>query len=239
MNFKKLSSWFLLIIIAVGLGCLYYFKWYEYLSFSTLKLYHATLQNWVEQYYLIIVLFYMLLYILFVTLSVPGAAFMTIIGGFLFGPIATLYVVVSATLGAMLLFLAVRTALGEWLTKQVKGWIKKIETEFQENAFNYLLFLRLMPVFPFWVINVVAALLAMRLKTFLSATFIGIIPGAFVYVMVGNGLDVLFKENKLPNPDIIFTLPILLPLLGLAMLVLIPVIYNQWKRKHTKARIIR
>src|SRR3989338_951653 len=227
---KVLTRSFFLILIGTGLFCVYYFNLHRYFTFQALNAHHQVLQDWTSKHYVLTVFIYLFLYILSVALSVPGAAYLTIAGGFLFGPLATLYVVFGATVGATLLFLAVRTALGEWFLKKVSGYLVKMEKGFQENAFNYLLTLRLIPVFQFWVINIVAALLAIRLRTFVLATFIGIIPGSFIYVMVGNSLQVFLKTNQPPNLNIIFTPTILLPLLGLAFFSLLPVIYKRWKR---------
>lgn len=227
-----ITRWIMLILLVIGIICFFYFHLYSYLTFTSLKKYHSILQQWTEQHYFLTILSYMLIYVLAVAISVPGAVYITLAGGLLFGPIATLYVVISATIGATILFLAVRTALGEWLAKSAKGWIKKMEKGFQENAFNYMLLLRLIPIFPFWVINIVAALLDVRLSTFIIATLIGIIPGSFVYVMVGNSLNEVFQKNQTPNLNIIFTPSILLPLLGLAILAVLPVIYKKWKGAH-------
>ncbi|EKD54849.1 MAG: hypothetical protein ACD_60C00038G0011 [uncultured bacterium] len=227
---KKITRWIPLMLIIIGLFCFYYFDGYQYISFSMLKSKQDIWLAWKNQNYFSAVFIYMLIYTLAVTLSIPGASLITITGGFLFGPIATLYVVISATAGAALLFLAVHTPLKDWLAKKTKHWIY-FKRNLQENSFNYLLMIRLIPLFPFWVVNIMAALLSIRLKIFISATFIGIIPGAFIYVMVGNGLHVLFQKEEAPDLAIIFTPAILLPLLALALLSLLPVIYKNLKKK--------
>lgn len=234
--FRLFSRWLLLILLLIGFCLFFYFHLYEYLSFATLKSYHDSLSSWANQHYLLAVLVYMSIYTLIAAMSLPGAIFITLAGGFLFGPIATIYVVISATLGASILFLAVRSALGEWLASKASGWVAKMEKGFHENAFNYLLVLRLIPIFPFWVVNIVAALFALELRTFVLATFIGIIPGSFIYVLVGNSLNVVFHSNQTPNLHIIFTPPILLPLLGLAILALLPVIYKRYTVTHPTSK---
>lgn len=102
---------------------------------------------------------------------------------------------------------------------------------FQENAFSYLLFLRLVPIFPFWLVNIVPALLGISKQTFVIATFLGIIPGSFIYVLVGNGLGHVLDANKTPNLRIIFDPEVLIPLLALALISLIPVGYKHFKNK--------
>ncbi len=230
--FKTKMPWLVLSLILIGLGSVYYFHWYEYLSYASLKQHHAQLHQFAKQQYLVTVTLYMLLYIVSVTLSVPGAIFLTLAGGFLFGPLATLYVVISATIGATILFLVVSTTLGDWLRKRATKWTHQMKNQMQENAFYYLLFLRLIPLFPFWVVNIVPALLNVKLKIFIMATFIGIIPGSFIYVMVGNSLNTVFQTNQQPNLHIIFAPSIFLPLIGLALLALLPVIYKKWKGKN-------
>ncbi len=229
--FKTSLPWLVLSLIIIGLGAFYYFHWYEYLSYSSLKQHHEQLHQFANQHYLLTVTLYMLVYIIAVALSIPGAIFITLAGGFLFGPLATVYVVVSATIGATIIFLTVRTTLGQWLEKKVKKWTHKMKNQLQENAFYYLLFLRLIPLFPFWVINIVPALVNVQIKIFMMATFIGIIPGSLIYVMVGNGLNKLFQTNQKPNLQIIFTPSLFLPLIGLAILALLPVFYKKIKGK--------
>lgn len=115
--------------------------------------------------------------------------------------------------------------------KKTSRWIKGMEQGFKDNAFSYLLVLRLVPLFPFWLVNIVPALLGVSKRTFVFATFMGIIPGSFVYVLVGNGLGHIFDANQTPDLSIIFDAKVLLPLLGLALLSLLPVVYKFVKRK--------
>lgn len=225
--------WIPLALIALAFFLVFYFRWYHYLSFETLQQYHQFLAQRTQEHYVLTVIIFIAIYITAVAISIPGATFITLTGGFLFGLFwGTLFVVFSATIGATLLFLAVNTALGSWLERRAIRWIKKMERGFQKNAFNYLLFLRLVPLFPFWLVNIVPALLNVPLRTFLIATFIGIIPGSFVYVSVGNGLSHIFAAGETPNLGIIFSTPILIPLIGLALLSLIPVLYKKFKDKH-------
>jgi len=227
---RFILRWLPLALLVLGLFCFFYFQLYEFISFKTLQTHHQTLQAWTDEYYIYTVLVYMLVYIAAVAVSIPGATLLTLTGGYLFGIFAgVLYVVFSATLGASLLFLAVKTTIGDWLAKKAGRWIKYLEKGFQHNAFNYLLFLRLIPLFPFWVINIVPALLKVRLAIFVAATLIGILPGSLVYVMAGNGLGSLLATEQTPDLTIIFNPSIFLPLIGLAVLSLVPVIYKKLK----------
>lgn len=228
------TRWIPLFIVLIILVCIIYFRWYEYLSFKTLQYHHQQLERWASQHYFLTVLIYMLIYIVTIAMSVPGGAILTLTGGFLFGIIpAAIYAVISATIGACIIFMVVKTALGRWLGSKAKGWVSRMEKGFRENAFNYTLFLRLMPLFPFWVVNIVPALLNVRLRVFVVATFLGIIPGTFVYVLVGNGLGSILKSGQEPNLGIIFQPAIFIPLLALALLALLPILYKKLKRSKT------
>ena len=131
----------------------------------------------------------MLIYATAIALSIPGGAILTMTGGFLFGvAAATLYAVIAATLGATVVFLIAKTALGDTLREKAGPAMRRMEAGFRENALNYLLFLRLIPVFPFWLVNLVSAFLGVPLRTYVVATAVGIIPGTLVYASVGNGL---------------------------------------------------
>ena len=229
---KNIKRWTPLIVLLILLGLFFYFQLYRYLSFESLKVNRALLLAWSEQHLIWVVLGFIGVYTISVACSVPGATFLTLAGGFLFGPwLGTLWVVISATLGAFIVFLAVELALRDWVAKKAAKWLKTMEQGFQHNAFSYLLFLRLVPLFPFWLVNIVPALLGISKRTFVIATLIGIIPGSFVYVLVGNGLGHVFDANETPNLGIIFDPKVLIPLLALALLSLVPVIYKLIQRK--------
>lgn len=222
--------WLPLTLLALLLFLIFYFHLYTYLSFETLQQRHQFLSQWTNQHYILSVFCFISIYTIAVAVSIPGGTFLTLAGGFLFGLLwGTIYVVFSATIGATLLFLAVNTALGQWLENRASPWVKKMGLGFQHNAFNYLLSLRLIPLFPFWLVNLVPALLNIPLRIFILATVIGIIPGSFIYVSVGNGLSHIFAAGETPNLSIILSPPILLPLIGLAFLSLVPVIYRRFK----------
>lgn len=230
---KKIHRWLPLLVL-IGLLVLFFSLHLDkYLSFNALKENHALLIAWTRTHYFVAPLIFIVFYTIAVAISIPGAVLFTLTGGFLFGIFwGVLFVVISATLGATILFFAVRTALGDWFAQKASGWIERMRQGFQHNAFSYLVTLRLIPLFPFWVVNIVPALLNIRAKTFIIATFIGIIPGTTVYVMVGNGLSQIFAANQTPNLGIILELQILGPLLALAVLSLMPVVYQFSTRKH-------
>ncbi len=117
------------------------------------------------------------------------------------------------------------------LRRRAGPWIGRLEAGFRENALSYLLVLRLVPLFPFWLVNLVPAFLGVPLTTYALGTFVGIIPGSFVYASVGNGLGAVFDAGGTPDLTIIFEPEILLPIIGLSLLALIPVVYKKFKGK--------
>ena len=202
----------------------------DYLSFEQLQKNRAQLLDFVDRHPLLAPLLFMAIYAAVIALSIPGGAVLTVAGGFLFGVgLATLYVVVAATVGASLVFLAARTALGDSLRAKAGPWMRRMEDGFRENALNYLLFLRLIPIFPFWLVNLVPAFLGVPFPTYVIATFLGIIPGTLVYASVGNGLGAVFDAGQSPDLGIIFEPAIILPIIGLAVLAVLPVAYRKIK----------
>jgi uncharacterized membrane protein YdjX (TVP38/TMEM64 family) len=221
-----------LAVLAAGLAAFFALGLHRYLSFGALAENRDALVGFVERQPIAAPLAFIAVYALAVAFSIPGAAVLTIAGGFLFGTLAGgIFVVIGATLGAIGVFLAARTAFGEGLRKRVGPWVGRLEAGFRENALSYLLVLRLVPLFPFWLVNLVPAFLGVPLATYALGTFIGIIPGSFVYASVGNGLGAVFDSGGTPDLSIIFEPEILLPIVGLSLLALIPVIYKKVKGK--------
>ena len=202
----------------------------RYLSFAVLAENRDWLCSLVQQWGLLAAFGYIAIYGALVALSVPGAAVLTIAGGFLFGTwTGAVCAVIGATLGATALFVAARAGLGG-LAQRAGRFAAKLEAGFRADAFSYLLVLRLVPIFPFWLVNLVPALVGVRLGTFVLATFLGIIPGSFVYASLGSGLGSVVEE---PDLAIVFEPRVLLPIVGLAILALIPIGYRRWRLKST------
>lgn len=228
-----MKRWLPLFILCAALTAFFLLGWHHYLSFETLQEHHQTLKNWTEQHYFLAMILFMLTYLVSVAISLPGAAILTLLAGYLFGTLAgSLCVVISATLGAIIIFLAIRTSLGEVLTNKASGMIKKMEPGLKANALSYMFFLRLIPLFPFWAVNIVAGVLKVPLRDYSIATFFGIIPGTVVYVMVGNTLNRVLDAGNRPDMSIIFKPQILIPILLLAILSLVPILYKHWKKRH-------
>lgn len=221
-----------LLLIVTGFLLFFASGAYRYLSFETLSAHRQVLQQWVEQHTLAALLLYFLAYVAVVTFSLPGAALMTMIGGFLFGTwLGGAVVVLAATVGATLLYLAARTAFADLLRAKAGPTIARMEAGFRENALSYLLALRLVPIFPFFLVNLVPAFLGVGAATFIIATFVGIIPGTFVYASVGNGLGAILDAGGRPDLRIIYDPEIFLPLAALAALACLPVVYKRFRRR--------
>lgn len=192
------------------------------LNMDTILENRAQLLKYVESNYFLITIIYIGIYILAVALSIPGASILTITGGFLFGPIfATIYINISATVGAVIIFLITRYLLGASLQEKYKSQLAKFNNELEENGTSYLLTLRLIPIFPFFLINILAGLTNVSIKKFIWTTSIGIIPGSFIYAYLGysgttTGENILSKE-------------IVIALVLMGLLSLLPVIIKKLK----------
>jgi uncharacterized membrane protein YdjX (TVP38/TMEM64 family) len=221
------------LVLIAGLVVFFALGLQRYISFEVLRENREALLAWVQQKGLLAAIIYIMIYAVAVAFSLPGGAVMSITGGFLFGTLwGALYIVIGATLGATALFIIAKTALGDPLRTRAGPWLQKMEAGFRENAMSYLLVLRLVPLFPFFVVNLVPAFLGVSLPTYVIGTFFGIIPGVFVYASVGAGLGSIFDSGETFSASGILTPQILIALIGLAILALIPVVY----KKKMKAR---
>lgn len=217
-------------LLVLGLLAFFAFDLDRFIGLSVLQEHRETLLALVADHWLAMAAAYTLVYAVTVAFSIPGAVFVTLIGGFLFGTVAgSVLVILGATLGAVAVFLAARTAFGEVLKRRTGVWLNRLEGGFREDAVSYLLTLRLIPVVPFWLVNLVPAFLGVPLVTFAWTTLVGIIPGTVVYVAVGNGLGATLEAGGDPDLGLVFEPAILLPLLGLAVLSLLPVLYKRIK----------
>ena len=228
------SPWRLapLAVLVVGLFIFFALGLDHYLSFDALRENRDHLTTFVADNLVAAALIYGVTYIVVVAFSLPVGAVLSLAGGFLFGTATgSILTVIGATIGATLLFLAAKTALADVLRAKAGPAVQRMRKGFQANAFSYLLFLRLIPLFPFWLVNLVPALLNVRPAIYIGATFIGIIPGTVVYVSVGNGLGAVLDSGQDPDLGIIFQPEILWPLIGIAVLSLAPILYKRLRRK--------
>lgn len=221
-----------LLALLAGLGLVFAFGLQDYLSCASLRDNRIWLLDWVAAHRLLAVFAFMAIYAAAVALSVPGGAVLTVAGGFLFETLAaTAMVVVAATAGATLLFLAARSAFRGLLQGWAGPWLGKLERGFAENALSYLLVLRLVPLFPFFVVNLVPAFLNVSLRTYVIGTFLGIIPGTLVFAFVGDGLGSIFDSGGDCSLEGVLTPQVLLALAGLALLALVPVLYKRLRKR--------
>ena len=223
-----------LAALALAVAAVFAFDLDRYLSFDSLRENRAALTGFVAANGVLASVVYVLIYAAAVALSLPGGAVLTIAGGFLFGTLlGGAFVVLAATVGATLLFLIAKTALGDPLRARAGPFLKKMEAGFQENAVSYLLFLRLIPLFPFFIVNLVPAFLGVTLRTYVLATFVGIIPGSLVYASVGAGLGSVFDRSEAFSPSSVLTPQIAVALVGLAVLALLPALHRKLRAHRT------
>ena len=217
------------LILIAGLAGFFASGANQVISWQFLGQHYATIKSFsIDRLWLGYLIFFSA-YSLAVAFSLPLASLFTLAGGAIFGWPAILLVVGAATTGAGLVFLAAQTLFSDLLRRRAEPFFNKLEAGFSENAFFYLLALRLVPAMPFWAVNIVPALTRMPLRQFLVATFLGIIPGTTVYISVGRGFDHILAAGKTPDLGILTSTQILLPLAGLGILSLLPIIIRHWR----------
>lgn len=226
----------LLPLIAIGVVAVVgFFTLRDYISFEALRDNREALLAFRDANYVGTVLVFIAVYIVIVGFSLPGATIATLTGGFLFSTFpGALFNVVGATLGAALIFLAAKWGLGERLAARMEtsdGTVKKIKDGIDENQWSVLFLMRLVPAVPFFVANLIPALVGVSLFRFVVSTFLGIIPGAVVYTSVGAGLGGVFERGDTPDLSLIFEPQILLPILGLCALAALPIVIKLFRKK--------
>lgn len=203
------------------------------LSFATLARHRDDLLAFRDAHYIWAVLGFLAGYVAIVSLSLPGGTVATLTGGFLFSLFpGVLFNVLGAGTGAVLVFLAARTGFGEALARKLEtagGKAARLQARLRENEWSVLFLMRLVPLVPFFIANLVPAFVGTSLFRFAVSTFVGIIPGALVFTSVGSGLGEVFARGEAPDLGIIFTPPVLLPLLGLAALAALPMLLRAVK----------
>ncbi len=220
-----------LILVALAVAVVLASGLADHLSLVELKARRDQLQGFVALHPALSFGLYILIYIAVVSLSLPGALVMTLSGGFLFGPwLGAAAASSGASLGAAVIFLVCRSAVGDSLRGKAGSTIAKIEEGVRRDAFSYILTLRLIPVMPFWLVNLAAGFVNIPLRTFLAATVLGILPGSLVYSGLGAGLGEVFASGQEPNLRVIFEPHVLLPLVGLGLLSLLPVVLRRFRK---------
>lgn len=215
------------VLIAIGFAAAYVSGIFSADGREEIAAFIRGLDSTVAEHFWIAVAAYVLFYAVAVSFSVPGALWFTIGAGFLFGQwVGTGVAVIGATAGASIIFLVTRYALADWAREKFSGRIEKLRAGFQEDAFNYVLLLRLIPVFPFFVLNVGMALLSIPLRAFVLGSFIGMIPGAFVYASFGAGGARALEQlagGETPGLSDLVNPPLLIAMIGLGVLAILPI----------------
>ncbi len=224
--------WLAAFVIAAVVG-LRFSGLSDYLTLTTLREHRHELTAFVANHYMVAVIAYIGLYIVVVAFSVPGAVFLTLAGGFLFGAVVgTFLTVISATIGATLVFLFAKLICGHAALEKLGPEAKKLAANIQENAWSYLLVLRLVPLFPFFLVNLVPAFAGVRLRTFVLTTLFGIMPGAAIFTLSGAGLGHVLDQGETFSIRSILTPEIIAALVGLALLLLAAIpLRKRLKRK--------
>ncbi|MFU8823233.1 TVP38/TMEM64 family protein [Yoonia sp.] len=223
----------LIVILIVAVAGAFYLR--DYLTFQALADNREALLGFRDANYVLTVLAFIAAYVVIVAFSLPGATIATLTGGFLFATFpGALFNVIGATLGAIIIFQAARWGLGEKLAAKMEasdGLVKRIKDGIDANQWEMLFLIRLVPAVPFFVANLVPALVGVPLSRFAITTFLGIIPGGVVYTSVGAGLGEVFARGETPNLGIIFEPAILLPILGLCALAALPIVIKALRGK--------
>jgi uncharacterized membrane protein YdjX (TVP38/TMEM64 family) len=217
------------VIAAVMVGLIaafFYFDLSRYLSLEALKQHRDQLVLFTDTHYAVSILLFILAYVVVAGLALPGAVILTLAGGFLFGSVlGTLFVNLGATTGAVLAFLASRYLLHDAVEKKFGTWLGPFQEGFAKDGFSYLLTLRLIPLFPFFVVNLVSGLTRVSVGTYAAATAIGIIPGSFVYAYAGRQLGSINTLKEIASPNVIGAFVLL------GLFALIPIAYKKFTAK--------
>ena len=219
-----------LALVAAGFAAFFVFGLDRYVTLDSLRDHRSQLVAFVAANAFLAGLLFVAIYAAATALSLPGGTVLTLAGGFLFGTwLGGCLAVLGAMIGAPTIFLVAKTSLGDAMRARAGPTMRKMEAGFRRDAVSYMLILRLVPLFPFWLVNIAPAFLGVPLRTYVLTTALGILPATFIYAGVGNGLGRLFEIGADPDLGVIFAPQFLLPLLGLAALALIPVGYKRWR----------
>ncbi|MCA9461400.1 MAG: TVP38/TMEM64 family protein [Nitrospira sp.] len=214
------------LILLAGIGAFFFFDLSSYLSLESIKANRDALLSYTASNFGVAITVFIVLYIVQTAFSLPGGAILTLTGGFLFGSfLGTIVVNIGATIGATLAFLAARYLLRDWVEHKFGARLKTIQAGFSKNAFSYLMTLRLIPAFPFFLVNLVSGLTRVSIGTYALATALGIIPGSFVFAFAGRQLGTINSLSEIASP------PVLLAFTLLGLLALLPIAYRKWGAK--------
>jgi uncharacterized membrane protein YdjX (TVP38/TMEM64 family) len=243
-----------LVAIVAAMALVFVLGWHEHITLENVVAQRDRFHGVLARYPVPSVLAYMAIYVVAVALSVPCGLILTVAGGLLFGLlVGGLAAVTAATIGATIVFLIARTAVGESFSERAGPWLAKLSVGFRREALSYMLFLRLVPAFPFWFVNIAPAVLGVPLKTFVIGTFLGIIPATFAFASAGAGLDSVVMAAKSEyaacvvakganacklkiHVGSLLTRELILALLLLSLAALIPMVLKRWRRRHAAGK---
>ncbi|MGD0820923.1 MAG: TVP38/TMEM64 family protein [Desulfomonilia bacterium] len=218
---KKIA---LLIIIALAIGIFYYLDLGRYLTLESLKTNRDYLLNYYSNHMLIFIVSYIVIYTVQTALSLPGAAILTLAGGAVFGALmGTIWVNIGATMGAVLAFLLARNLLRDWVVKKFGKQMEALDRGLSESGMSYLLFLRLVPLFPFFLVNLACGITGLQLRTYIIGTMVGILPGSFVYANAGSSIASINTMRDVASPRVLISFALL------GLFALIPTVYKKIK----------
>lgn len=219
-----------LALIGLALVLFFALDLQRYLSLAALREHQAEWRGFIQAHFVAAILVFAGTYMAVVTFSIPVAIFVTLIGGFLFGAaVAFPMVVVAATLGSTLLFLAARSALGDLLKTKAGPWLARLEQGFRRDQWSYMFFLRLTPIVPFFIVNLAPAFLGVDLLCFMVATFFGIMPVTLVYCLAGAGIGDALEAGTF-SVQAILTPKLILALTGLGIVAILPAILRRFRK---------
>ncbi|MEZ5788328.1 MAG: TVP38/TMEM64 family protein [Xanthobacteraceae bacterium] len=248
---QRLTAIIVIAVLVIAAVLVFATGLHRELSFATLIRHRAAIDTFVTEHRFAAFASFVVLYIAVVALSIPGAFILTVSGGLIFGAVfGGIAAFVGALVGASIIFLIARTALGGWLVKRAGPFAERLANGFRRDAFNYLLFLRLVPAFPFWLVNIVPALVGVQLSTFIAATALGIFPLTFAIAFFGSGLDSTIADQTAayqaclaagradcrPRFELssVLTPQLIAALVVLGIAVLMPVAIRKWKAAHKR-----
>jgi uncharacterized membrane protein YdjX (TVP38/TMEM64 family) len=214
----------LLVVIGLGIALFYFLDIKEYLSFESLKINRDRLNVTYQENSIVFISWFIGIYFLVVSLSLPGATILTLTAGAIFGSAIGMVIVnIGATLGATTAFLSARFIFRDWVEGKFSDKVNFINNRISSNSFSYMLFLRLVPVFPFFLVNLVLGLTQVRLSIYFFGTMLGIMPGSFVYAYAGSNLSNIHTVSDIASPKVFGALVLL------GFFVLIPAVYRRYK----------
>ncbi len=223
------------LIIVVGFIIALFFQFDQFISLSSLNQNQFWLKEQVNHNFIKCIILYTVFYAFMTGFSIPGGLVLTIMGGFLFGSVAaTIAIEIGATTGATLVFMAVKHGFGDHLLTKISKFIDRFEGGFKKNAFFYMLSLRLMPAIPFFIVNIVPGFLGVSLRTYLTATMIGILPATWVYTQLGEGLADVLRQGGISDPKQLLSPATIFALAALGIAALLPIMFTGRKKDDLK-----